>query len=69
MKPTLTTYTIAKRYGITARRVLRLAQLRGVQPEERIGRACLWTRAQADALRPGRVGRPRVGKIRKNLDH
>lgn len=52
----LTTAELAKIVGVTPRRLLAIAARRGVRPARQVGHAHLWRPAQAEQLRPGRVG-------------
>jgi len=60
MLPGVTTAEIAQRYGVTPRRILAIAQRRGIAPSVRVGRVCLWARSSVRGLKPGKPGRPRV---------
>lgn len=64
-----TTRALAEEAKISSRRVLALLRARGILPEERAGRACLWgpeakVAVQCRGIRPGRPrgkGRARGG--------
>lgn len=55
----LTTAQVAKRHGLSAARIRAMAKQRGVTPQVDEPRMKLWTPDQADALAPGKPGRPR----------
>ena len=63
MPPTyLQTSAVAAMHETSVRVVQRLAQTRGVVPALVVGKAFLWTPAQARKLKPGPRGRPKKAK-------
>ena len=55
----LTTAQIAQTLKVTPRRVLAIAKARGVVPLHKVGSACWWAHTATEAMKPGKVGRPR----------
>lgn len=57
----LTTAELAAQVGVTPRRLLAIAQARGVEPARIVGRSKLWKPKDAAKLAPGKPGRPKAG--------
>lgn len=54
--PSLTSADVARRLGITANRVLKIARARNVG--RKVGRDWLFTESEVESLRPGPPGNP-----------
>lgn len=59
-RPLLTTRDVANKLGVSERRVLQIANARGIEPAMRVGGACIWRALDLKrfALRPS--GRPKT---------
>ena len=50
------TIEVARRYGVTPRRILAIAAARGVEPHSQIGRSWMWKASDVRRLKPGKPG-------------